>query len=90
MDKNNAMLEFCRFYIEGVALLPVSIVGIVGNMLSMFILSRPEMQNNFNQLLIGLSTFDFIYLITSTMIFAIPKLSDGYASYVLPHFMPIG
>ena len=87
---NESILEFCRFYIEGVALLPISIVGIVGNILSMVILSCPEMQNNFNHLLFSLSTFDLIYLVMSTMIFAIPKLSTAYANYILPHIMPIG
>ena len=48
------------------------------------------MQNNFNHLLFSLSTFDLIYLVMSTMIFAIPKLSTAYANYILPHIMPIG
>ena len=61
-----------------------------GNALSMIVLSCPEMQNNFNHLLIGLSSFDTIYLLLSTLIFAMPKLSDNYAMYLLPHIMPIG
>ena len=61
-----------------------------GNALSMIVLSCPEMQNNFNHLLIGLSSFDTIYLLLSTLIFAMPKLSDNYAIYLLPHIMPTG
>ena len=56
----------------------------------MIVLACPEMQNNFNHLLIGLSSFDTIYLLLSTLIFAMPKLSDNYAIYLLPHIMPIG
>ena len=84
------ILENCRFYIEGVAMLPVSIIGIIGNIFSMIVLACPEMQSDFNHLLIGLSTFDFIYLLMSTFIFALPILSQSYASIVLPHVMPIG
>jgi len=90
MNDSDVLLDSCRFYIEGVALLPISIVGIIGNALSMIVLSCPEMQNNFNHLLIGLSSFDTIYLLLSTLIFAMPKLSDNYAMYLLPHIMPIG
>ena len=30
MNDSDVLLESCRFYIEGVALLPISIVGIIG------------------------------------------------------------
>ena len=30
MNESEILLESCRFYIEGVALLPISIVGIIG------------------------------------------------------------
>ena len=30
MNDSEILLESCRFYIEGVALLPISIIGIIG------------------------------------------------------------
>lgn len=84
------LLINCRYYFEGIALLPVSIIGIVGNLLSIIVLSCPEMKNDFNRLLLGLSTYDLIYLIMSTFIFTIPILSRSYAMTILPHIMPIG
>ena len=36
-----------------------------GNILSVFVLSCPEMRSNFNQLLIALSVFDLLYLVMS-------------------------
>ena len=62
----------------------------IGNVLSIFVLSCPEMRSNFNQLLIGLASFDLLYLLVSLMLFAFPKLSMGYTMNVLPHVMPIG
>ena len=89
-ESDYEILTNCRFYIEGVAMLPVSVIGILGNILSMIVLACPEMQSDFNHLLIGLSTFDFIYLLMSTFIFALPILSKNYALTILPHIMPIG
>ena len=34
------MLDQCRFYVEGVALLPVSIIGIIGNKFANWFLQR--------------------------------------------------
>ena len=61
-----------------------------GNVLSIFVLSCPEMRSNFNQLLIGLATFDFLYLLVSLIVFAIPMLSGAYTQTVLPYIMPVG
>ena len=38
-------------------------VGLIGNFLSIVILSKPDMYNSFNQLLIALSTMDSIFII---------------------------
>ena len=38
---------------------------LTGNILSVFVLSCPEMRSNFNQLLIALSVFDLLYLVMS-------------------------
>jgi hypothetical protein len=48
------------------------------------------MQNNFNHLLIGLASFDLLYLFISLSIFALPKLSTNYTQQVLPYIMPVG
>ncbi len=55
----------------------------------MFVLSCPEMRSNFNMLLIGLASYDLVYLLMSTAIFAMPKLSEQYR-YILPYIMPVG
>ena len=62
----------------------------LGNISSIIVLSCHEMQSNFNHLLIGLASFDLVYLLVSTLIFALPKLSKDYFEYVLPYVMPTG
>ncbi len=39
----------------------------IGNGLSIVVLSCPEMQNNFNHLLIGLASFDLLYLVNKIL-----------------------
>ena len=65
-------------------------LSFVGNILSIIVLSCPEIQSNFNHLLIGLASFDLVYLLVSTLIFALPKLSTNYLLHVLPYLMPTG
>ena len=45
--------------------LKMSSSNVTGNILSVFVLSCPEMKSNFNQLLIALSVFDLLYLVMS-------------------------
>ncbi len=42
-------------------------IGLIGNVLSIVILSKPDMYNSFNQLLIGLSTMDSIFIVLAIL-----------------------
>lgn len=53
-----------EFVFHGVLLNCVGILGLVGNLLSIFILSRPQMKGSTNCILIGLATYDSILIIT--------------------------
>ena len=53
-----------EFVFHGVLLNCVGILGLVGNLLSIFILSRPQMKGSTNCILIGLATYDGILIIS--------------------------
>ena len=53
-----------EFVFHGVFLNCVGLLGLVGNLLSIFILSRPQMKGSTNCILIGLATYDTILIIT--------------------------
>ena len=53
-----------EFFVHGVLLNAVGLLGLVGNLLSIFILSRPQMKGSTNCILIGLATYDSILIIT--------------------------
>lgn len=53
------------FIIYGVFVNLISLFGIIGNSISMIILSRPQMKSSINYLLIGLARCDTVLLIIS-------------------------
>lgn len=66
--------EFFEFWTNGVLLNLVGLLGIFGNIISMIILSRPQMKSSINYLLIGLASSDTILIVTSVLLFGIPAI----------------
>lgn len=54
-----------EFITNGVLLNLVGLLGLFGNIISMIILSRPQMKSSINYLLIGLARCDTVLIITS-------------------------
>lgn len=83
------------FYMSGIVLNLVGIVGLLGNILSMIILSRPHMRSSINYLLIGLARSDTILIITSILLFGLRSIYPytGYMFYyyyfVMPQIVPV-
>jgi hypothetical protein len=63
-----------EFWSNGILLNFVGFFGVLGNILSMIILSRPQMRSSINYLLIGLARCDTILIITSMLLFGIPAI----------------
>lgn len=57
------------FVIYGVLVNLIGLFGIIGNTISMIILSRPQMKSSINYLLIGLARCDTMLIIISVSIF---------------------
>lgn len=62
------------FIIYGVLVNLISLFGIIGNSISMIILSRPQMKSSINYLLIGLARCDTVLLIISILIYGLPAI----------------
>jgi len=85
-----------EFWVPGVLLPVVGILGLIGNTISIFILSRPQMKSSINCLLIGLATFDMILIATSILMFAIPSIythsllsgDESFLSYYYEQIFP--
>ncbi|XP_059087497.1 FMRFamide receptor-like [Tigriopus californicus] len=83
---NSNMFEFIT---EGVLLTAVSIFGLVGNIIAIVVLSRPSMKGSFSTLLIGLSSFDLLYLTIAIAIFGLPAVSPSYSRTIYVYILPV-
>jgi hypothetical protein len=84
-----------EFWTNGILLNLVGFFGVLGNILSMIILSRPQMRSSINYLLIGLARCDTILILTSMLLFGIPAIYPytGFLRYyffrLLPDISPV-
>ncbi|XP_058445990.1 FMRFamide receptor [Malaya genurostris] len=77
-----------EFWISGVVMNFVAFLGILGNILSMVILSRPQMRSSINYLLIGLARCDTVVILTSMLLFGIPAIYP-YTGYLFYYYYVI-
>lgn len=70
-DDYNLLFEFVAY---GVLLNVIGVFGILGNVISMIILSRPQMKSSINYLLIGLARCDTVLIVTSIILFGLPVI----------------
>ncbi|CAH2004004.1 unnamed protein product [Acanthoscelides obtectus] len=88
-------LNFCRFVVCGLFINLVGLLGLIGNIISMIILSRPQMRSSINYLLIGLARIDTVLIVTSILLFGLPSvypysgLFFTYYYIVFPHIAPL-
>ncbi|XP_043500458.1 FMRFamide receptor isoform X1 [Polistes fuscatus] len=68
------------FIVYGILINFVGLCGILGNTISMVVLSRPQMKSSINYLLIGLASCDTLLIIIAILIFGLPSiyLYTGY------------
>lgn len=64
------------FIVNGIGIMIVAILGIIGNILSAIVLSRPQMRSSVTCLLIGLTFCDSLLIFISILIFGLPSMSD--------------
>lgn len=84
-DKRKILYEFVT---NGVLLNVIGILGIFGNIISMIILSRPQMKSSINYLLIGLARCDTVLIITSVLLFGIPAIFK-YTGYLFIYYFKV-
>lgn len=76
-----------KFYVEGVSISVLGILGIIGNMLALKVFSRPSLRDVFHQLLFAVASFDLVYIIIGGVNYTFKALHanlDVYV-YLFPH-----
>lgn len=80
-----------NFWLSGILLNVIGMIGAVGNIISITILSRPQMRSSINYLLIGLACCDTVLIITSMILFGFRSIYPytgfmlQYNYFVYPH-----
>ena len=70
--------EMFEYVTEGVLLTSISVLGLIGNILAMYVLLRPSLRGIFSNILTGLASFDALFLATLPFTFGLPILSPYY------------
>jgi len=102
-ESNEHINDLIAFYGEGILLTTVSIFGLIGNIMSIIVLTRSINGRasggnhiniglsvggtSFSNLLRGLATFDALFLLVAIMSFGMPRLSDYYMKHIFNHIM---
>ena len=89
-----SMIDFSdtfEFYVEGILLFIVAVVGIIGNISFIIIFSTHQKKlNTFHSLMVCLAYFDTIYLASSLFIFSLPLLTPRIAqTYIFTHAITV-
>ncbi len=81
------------YWVEGVALCAVGLVGVFINGVAIALLSRQRPRRTFHILLLTLTVFDLLHVLISMATFALPQLSLAYRNNVLifaiPYLIPL-
>ena len=73
--ERDAMFEYVT---EGVLLTSISVLGLVGNILTIYVLLRPSVRGVFSNILTGLASFDALFLAIAPVTFGLPVLSEDF------------
>jgi len=80
-----------EFWIVGVLITTLSIVGILGNIFSILVLRKGYLSNfseTFVYLVRWLAFIDSLFLVTCLLLFCIPVLSHHYKTWIFPYILP--
>ena len=78
-----------KFWCDGVLVSVVAVVGFVGNLMALVVLSRPKLRDVFHQLLFALACFDILYIVCGGInyTFRAFRAESDLFTYLFPHFI---
>ena len=62
------------FIVDGVVLTAISTLGLVGTVMSIFVLLKPRLRDCFSTFLTGLAVCDAVFLFFAILMFGLPML----------------
>jgi len=82
--------DMVEYYLSGVSILVVSVVGVSGNIVSGHVLRtrQRDTHQTLRDLLMFLAGVNSVFLVLVVMVFSLPQFSSSYRNYVLPYIVP--
>ena len=82
--------DMVEYYLSGVSIFVVSIVGVSGNIVSGHVLRtrQRDTHQTLRDLLMFLAGVNSVFLVLVVMVFSLPQFSSSYRNYVLPYIVP--
>ena len=78
-DLNEVPVDNFVFIVDGVVLTSVSVFGVIGTFMSIFVLIKPRVRGNsrdlFSKFLTALAVYDSMFLFLAILLFGLPTLS---------------
>ncbi|XP_023324623.1 FMRFamide receptor [Eurytemora carolleeae] len=71
-----------HFLVDGILLVAVGLLGVVGNIFCIVWFSRKLVQRAFHQLMLTLAVFDLLYVVISLILFGVPGLFPWVYDFV--------
>ena len=85
-----------EFLVHGVLNFLIGVLGLLGNVICIVILSRPQMKSSINTLLIGLVSCDSLLIVTSILLFSFTGFKHTgvaffhlYQDRIYPYILPV-
>lgn len=86
MELNNERLQqTILFYMEGIVSIIVIFLGLIGNFLTVVVLTRRAMYSSTNTFLTGLAVWDMMVLLGTLFLMTLPVLSNTFKEHVFPY-----
>lgn len=84
-----------EFIVHGILICVVGLLGLLGNLAAIVTLSRPQMRNSINTMLIGLVSCDCLLIVTSLLMFSFTvfhhtgwTIFEVYFNNIYPYAIP--
>eukprot|EP00094_Tigriopus_californicus_P010708 TCALIF_10327-PA protein Name:"Similar to FR FMRFamide receptor (Drosophila melanogaster)" AED:0.29 eAED:0.30 QI:13/0/0/1/1/0.5/2/0/145 len=94
--EDNHVKVFFEFVLHGIVLNLIGVIGLVGNIICIAILSRPHMKSSTNLILCALASFDVMVILCSMFMLSLPAIyrytEDAFFTFyyqdVFPYITP--
>ncbi|XP_052794016.1 FMRFamide receptor-like [Mya arenaria] len=84
---NEEILNNIRYCIDGITLIIVIFLGLIGNTLTVIVLTRRVMHTSTNTFLTGLAVWDMIVLLGTLFLINLPQLDTNFQMNVHPYIV---